>query len=55
MVFNDEAHHAYRPAPHEVGDELKKLSAEERKKLQEEKRKLPYGLADLIRFTFQGR
>lgn len=39
LIFNDEAHHAYRPAPYEIDDELKILSAEERKKIKEEKEK----------------
>ncbi len=52
MVFNDEAHHAYRPAPHELGDELKKLSAEERKKLQEEKEEATIWIGGLDKINF---
>lgn len=52
MVFNDEAHHAYRPAPHELGDEPKKLSAEERKKLQEEKEEATIWIGGLDKINF---
>ncbi|RLE30456.1 hypothetical protein DRJ27_03225 [Candidatus Acetothermia bacterium] len=36
LVINDEAHHAYRPAQPLTPEELKRLSKEERKQLEEE-------------------
>lgn len=52
LVFNDEAHHAYRPAPYEIEDELKKLSAEEKKRLQEEKEEATIWIGGLDKINF---
>jgi len=53
LVFNDEAHHAYRPAPYESDEDFEKLSAEERKRIKEEKEEATIwiGGLDKIHFT----
>lgn len=52
LVFNDEAHHAYRPAPFENEEELKKLSGDERKKLKEEKEEATVWIGGLDKINF---
>lgn len=52
LVFNDEAHHAYRPAPFENEEELSKLSAEDRKKLKEEKEEATVWIGGLDKIDF---
>ncbi|MCL4476933.1 MAG: DEAD/DEAH box helicase family protein [Nitrospirae bacterium] len=52
LVFNDEAHHAYRPAPFENEEELKKLSGEERKNLKEEKEEATIWIGGLDKINF---
>jgi type III restriction enzyme len=49
LVLNDEAHHAYRPAPYEVGDEEAGLIAEERRRLKQEKEKATVWISGLDR------
>jgi len=52
LVFNDEAHHAYRPAPYEAEEELKNLSAEERKRIKEEKEEATIWVGGLDKINF---
>lgn len=52
LVFNDEAHHAYRPAPFEKEEELKKLSSEEWKRLKEEKEEATIWIGGLDKINF---
>lgn len=52
LVFNDEAHHAYRPAPYVPEEEIKKLTGEERKKIQEEKEEATIWIGGLDKINF---
>ncbi|RKY15359.1 MAG: hypothetical protein DRP82_01910 [Planctomycetota bacterium] len=51
LVINDEAHHAYRPAQKVSRDEMKKLTAEERKEVEKEAKRATIWVGALDRIN----
>ncbi len=52
LVFNDEAHHAYRPKEYAISDLKSQISAEEFKKLKEEKEEATVWIGGLDKIHF---
>ncbi|MBI5328640.1 MAG: DEAD/DEAH box helicase family protein [Deltaproteobacteria bacterium] len=52
LVFNDEAHHAYRPKEFEISDLKSQITAEEVKKLKEEKEEATVWIGGLDKINF---
>lgn len=52
LVFNDEAHHAYRPKEFEISDLKFEMSKEEQKKLKEEKEEATVWIGGLDKINF---